>query len=441
MTTLFSSGPIDSTGDLYVGKIDDIGFLSVHVDDIGSGNTLTLETSTNNTTWVSYSSRPSITARGVYYLNVAAFVYFRIRVSTYSAGTVWIVVDEVVEEAKQTISSPNQFITNSTSASLKISQLGTGPALVVEDSNAPDQTPFLIDQLGRVGIGTGTPICPLNVVANTTTDAVRITQTGFGNALYIEDIASDSTPFLIDTVGRVVIGSESAEVLAGSTPGFQFHSAAATQAAVCGWGTVSNQAPLLNLYRSASGTIGTQGAVSSGFDLGAINFFGDDATAFIPSAQILAEVDGIPGQTAGTFTVGLSYRILSIGTTDFTLIGAASNTVGSTFTATGAGSGTGTAILTTGDMPGRIVFSTTSDGAATTTERMRITSAGNVGIGTTAPNAAAKLDLTSTTRGLLLPRMTTAQRDAITTPPDGLMIYNTSLNAFQGRANGAWVSL
>jgi hypothetical protein len=46
---------------------------------------------------------------------------------------------------------------------------------------------------------------------------------------------------------------------------------------------------------------------------------------------------------AGSFVVGVSYLILSIGTTDFTLIGAASNTIGLTFVATGVGSGTGTA--------------------------------------------------------------------------------------------------
>jgi len=46
---------------------------------------------------------------------------------------------------------------------------------------------------------------------------------------------------------------------------------------------------------------------------------------------------------AGGFVVGVSYQITSVGTTDFTLIGAASNTVGEIFTATGAGTGTGTA--------------------------------------------------------------------------------------------------
>ena len=46
---------------------------------------------------------------------------------------------------------------------------------------------------------------------------------------------------------------------------------------------------------------------------------------------------------AGSFEIGKNYTIDSIGTTDFTLIGASSNTVGEVFTATGAGSGTGTA--------------------------------------------------------------------------------------------------
>lgn len=48
---------------------------------------------------------------------------------------------------------------------------------------------------------------------------------------------------------------------------------------------------------------------------------------------------------AGSFTVGTTYEIMSIGTTDFTLIGATANTVGATFVATGIGVGTGTAAV------------------------------------------------------------------------------------------------
>lgn len=75
------------------------------------------------------------------------------------------------------------------------------------------------------------------------------------------------------------------------------------------------------------------------------------------------------------------------------------------------------------------------------TERMRITSAGNVGIGANSPSAAAQLDVASTTRGFLPPRMTTAERNLIATPPNGLMLYNTSTDKLQVRAAGAWVDL
>jgi len=50
--------------------------------------------------------------------------------------------------------------------------------------------------------------------------------------------------------------------------------------------------------------------------------------------------------TAGAFVVGSRYTIVSLGTTNFTLIGAATNTIGVVFVATGVGTGTGTAITT-----------------------------------------------------------------------------------------------
>lgn len=46
-----------------------------------------------------------------------------------------------------------------------------------------------------------------------------------------------------------------------------------------------------------------------------------------------------------------------------------------------------------------------------------------VGVGTTTPNASAVLDVTSTTRGFLLPRMTEVQMNAIVSPVEGLMVY------------------
>jgi len=66
---------------------------------------------------------------------------------------------------------------------------------------------------------------------------------------------------------------------------------------------------------------------------------------------------------------------------------------------------------------------------------------GVVGIGVTSPNASAKLEISSTTQGVLFPRMTTTERNAITTPADGLVIYNTTDNKLQVRAAGTWVDL
>lgn len=47
------------------------------------------------------------------------------------------------------------------------------------------------------------------------------------------------------------------------------------------------------------------------------------------------------------------------------------------------------------------------------------------GIGTTTPNASAKLDISSTDKGLLIPRMTSAQRGLISLPANGLLVYQT----------------
>ncbi len=60
-----------------------------------------------------------------------------------------------------------------------------------------------------------------------------------------------------------------------------------------------------------------------------------------------------------------------------------------------------------------------------------LTNFAQVGIGTTTPNANAALDVSSTSQGMLFPRMTSTQRDAISNPAKGLTIYNTTLNSLQ----------
>lgn len=71
-------------------------------------------------------------------------------------------------------------------------------------------------------------------------------------------------------------------------------------------------------------------------------------------------------------------------------------------------------------------------------ERATIDENGNVGIGTSSPNAAAALDIVSTTKGFKLPNMSSTQRDAISSPPAGLMIYNSTTNKLNFYNGSAW---
>ena len=64
----------------------------------------------------------------------------------------------------------------------------------------------------------------------------------------------------------------------------------------------------------------------------------------------------------------------------------------------------------------------------------------SVGIGTNTPNSSAQLEVTSISKGLLIPRMTTLQRTAIGSPANGLMVYDTNLSAFYfyNGNSGSW---
>jgi len=191
-------------------------------------------------------------------------------------------------------------VTDNTNAALRITQLGTGNALLVEDSSNPDSTPFVIDASGNVGIGTTTATQKLDLSSNGT-------------------LIIQSTRYSTDT-------SEPAITL-----------------------------------RKARGTVASPSIVSSGDTVTSLNFQGYDGADFLNVARIISQVDGTPG---------------------------------------------------TGDMPGRLVFSTTADGASSSTERMRIDSSGRVLVGLTSPNTSGANFQVS--QGVTFPATQSASSDANT---------------------------
>lgn len=95
----------------------------------------------------------------------------------------------------------------------------------------------------------------------------------------------------------------------------------------------------------------------------------------------------------------------------------------------------------------RIDLEVTPDGSTTRSASVRIGGGGtrNIrvepdGVSANADSTAA-IDVVSTTQGILFPRMTTTQRDAIASAPSGLVIYNTSTSKLQVRAAGSWADL
>jgi hypothetical protein len=66
---------------------------------------------------------------------------------------------------------------------------------------------------------------------------------------------------------------------------------------------------------------------------------------------------------------------------------------------------------------------------------------GNIGINTVSPHPSSLVDMSSTTKGMLPPRMTTAQRDAIPNPVPGLMLFNSTSQSLEVYTTYGWYGL
>lgn len=65
----------------------------------------------------------------------------------------------------------------------------------------------------------------------------------------------------------------------------------------------------------------------------------------------------------------------------------------------------------------------------------------NIAVGTSPPDVSAMLDVQSTTKGMLIPRMSTAQRNSIASPATGLVVFDYTTGSFWFKSSGNWIEL
>ena len=189
------------------------------------------------------------------------------------------------------------------------------------------------------------------ISVNSSGNALEVRQIGSGNAFVVEDSANpDATPFVINTDGRVLVGHTTAGTVVVNA-GLQVSGTGGTSYISQTRFSADANGPGLLLSKSRGTSYSSRGAVSSSDTLGQISFTGDDGTNYVQAANIYGYADGT---------------------------------------------------VSTGVIPGRLVFQT-ADSAGTITERMRIDSSGNVGVGGT-PAAGRNFALSSNITGSITSR-------------------------------------
>jgi hypothetical protein len=330
--------------------------------------------------------------------------------------------------------------------------LGIGASFISLAYDGAPSTHFLgvdtssIVRVGRKTSANGTPIWNFLYGDNNISDINATTQQIFR--------VNNSERMRIDSSGNVGIGT--------SAPSATLKIIGTTNPAVdldyyeTGTGGASYRG------RKARGSAGSPAAVASGDYLSTLLASGYGATGFGGNIGLIgfranqnftdtARGTNIVFENTPDGTNSRSERMritaaggVAIGTTTDPGLGNTITAIGRSYFCFTDNYGMGTP-----DSAGLQIFAVNGDtlrfghrtGGTTFTEDMRIAANGRVGIGTTTPDTAARLDVSSTTSGFLPPRMTTAQRDAITSPPNGLMLYNTTTDKLQVRAGGSWVDL
>jgi len=283
---------------------------------------------------------------------------------------------------------------NSPSTTLLIGTNNTQPLHF--ETNGTARAAILSD--GKVGIGTTTPAVKFEVTDNSSTDAVRITQTGAGNALAVYDEASDTTPFVVNSIGNVGVGvsaplstlhvrdtilttpigylsnQNQAYLIAGTTS----HTGSAAN-----WGTYGFQhrfktdsggTPRLTIDTSTSP--GLTGEILTILTTGNVGINTTNPTYTLDIGNIF--IDGLGGIRVRNLNTGSSaHTILQIGNN--TNGAAAAIRLNSSAVTTTMGGADALSLINGLNAP--LVLATNN------VERVRILGSGNVGINTTNPGA------------------------------------------------------
>jgi hypothetical protein len=331
-----------------------------------------------------------------------------------------------------------------------------------------------IDSSGNVGVGTSSPNARLVVEESGSQAAVRITQTGSGNALIVEDETSpDASPFVVDAAGRVLIGNTSAE-----TVGVDSHVQMSSPSHFFGITRLSSNANsgAITFAKSRSTTYSAKSAILNNDTIGNIVYRGDDGTNWIPAAHILVSADGnastgsMPGRiTFSTTPSGSSTPTERMRITNSGNVGIGTTPLSSTrlHVMSDSGGGTQTTLalqaLFEDDTAAQVAFHTNNTGTnsiyfrdsdttgnsyrgmiryahatdslrfdTSATERIRIDSSGNVGIGTTSPEYKLEVNgsFAATTKSFVIDHPTKEnmklQHGSLEGPENGVYVRGKS---------------
>lgn len=187
--------------------------------------------------------------------------------------------------------SGNFTITVKTSGGTAATLPTSGVAIVVCDGTDC----WLVEDDTKLPVTGGTLSGAITVSVSTSTSAaagLKVTQTGTGPVVWFEDAGSDSTPFVINNTGQVLIGTSVDYNIVGlNPPAVQITRLDSTAGMNAISWVDSIQGPSLQLMKSRGADVGTYAVVSSGDILGSIWFAGDTGSEFQPSAAIRVYAD------------------------------------------------------------------------------------------------------------------------------------------------------